>query len=88
VVAVALVCGGAIGNLIDRLRWSRGVVDFIDIGVGATRWPTFNIADMAVSTGAIALAVVLWRDERSAEKTALAAAPGATLTGGSGESAI
>ena len=64
-LAIALVCAGAIGNLIDRVRWSEGVVDFIDIGFRDLRWPTFNVADMAVSTGAILLAYVLWGEERS-----------------------
>jgi signal peptidase II len=41
-------------------------VDFIDIGVGVHRWPTFNVADMAVSGGAILLALVLWREEQQA----------------------
>ncbi len=62
VVALALVCGGAIGNLIDRVRSSRGVVDFIDVYIGPIHWPTFNVADMAVTCGAIALAVVLWQE--------------------------
>jgi lipoprotein signal peptidase len=59
VSALALVCAGAIGNLIDRLRSFFGVVDFIDIGIGDARWPTFNIADMAVSIGAGLLAYLL-----------------------------
>lgn len=63
VLALASVAGGAIGNVVDRLRWSRGVVDFLDVGVGAWRWPTFNVADIAVSVGACALAVVLWRED-------------------------
>jgi signal peptidase II len=62
--ALALVCGGALGNLIDRVRSDRGVVDFIDIGFGAARWPTFNVADMAVSTGAVLLAWVLWYQDQ------------------------
>ena len=64
-LAIALVCGGAVGNLIDRIRSPRGVVDFIDVGVGDFRWPTFNVADMAVSVGAFLLAWVLWGEERS-----------------------
>jgi signal peptidase II len=64
VLALALVCGGAIGNLLDRLRSDMGVVDFIDVGLGDSRWPTFNVADMAVSTGAFLLAWVLWEDDR------------------------
>ncbi len=63
-LAVALVGAGALGNLIDRLRSELGVVDFIDVGIGVHRWPTFNIADMAVSTGACLLALVLWREDR------------------------
>lgn len=61
-VTLGLVCGGAVGNLIDRIRSPRGVVDFIDIWIGRFHWPTFNVADMAVSCGAIALAVILWSE--------------------------
>jgi signal peptidase II len=61
-VALGLICGGAVGNLIDRITSSRGVVDFIDIGIGSARWPTFNVADMAVTCGAVALAIVLWQE--------------------------
>ncbi|MHB1311081.1 MAG: signal peptidase II [Gemmatimonadaceae bacterium] len=64
-LALALVTGGAVGNLLDRLKSGRGVVDFLDLGVGQWRWPTFNVADIAVSTGAVLLAVVLWRDDAS-----------------------
>jgi signal peptidase II len=64
-VACALVAGGAAGNLLDRIRSSRGVVDFLDVGIGALRWPTFNVADIAVSCGAIALAISLWREDAS-----------------------
>jgi len=65
VLALALVCAGAIGNLVDRLRSSIGVVDFIDVGIGTHRWPTFNVADMAVSTGAVLLAWVLLQEDRA-----------------------
>ena len=64
VLAIALVTAGAVGNLIDRVRSSVGVVDFIDVGIGDMRWPTFNVADMAVSVGAFLLAYVLWGDDR------------------------
>lgn len=64
--ALALVCGGAMGNLIDRVRSPRGVVDFIDIGFGDSRWPTFNVADLAVSLGAFLLAWVLWGEDTDA----------------------
>ncbi|MBL0940661.1 MAG: signal peptidase II [Gemmatimonadaceae bacterium] len=72
VLAIALVAAGAVGNVIDRIRSELGVVDFIDVGIGLHRWPTFNVADMAVSTGAILLALVLWQEERCQE-AALAA---------------
>jgi len=65
-VALALVCAGALGNLFDRVRSFFGVVDFIDVGVGAARWPTFNVADLAVSVGATLLAWVLWQEDREA----------------------
>ncbi len=63
-VAIALISAGAIGNLIDRIRSANGVVDFIDIGMGDLRWPVFNVADIAVTTGAVLLALSLWAEER------------------------
>jgi signal peptidase II len=72
VLSLALVCGGALGNLMDRIRSERGVVDFIDIGVRDARWPTFNVADMAVSIGAFLLAIVLWAEDRPVEDVARA----------------
>ena len=68
-LALALVCGGAAGNLVDRIRSARGVVDFVDIGVGDWRWPTFNVADSAITVGAIALAVTLWQEGRAQQRT-------------------
>jgi signal peptidase II len=63
--ALALVAGGAIGNVMDRFRTPggtyRGVVDFIDIGVGGWRFWTFNLADVGVTCGAILLALLLLR---------------------------
>lgn len=61
--ALGFVAGGAAGNLIDRFISPRGVVDFIDVGISAARWPTFNVADIAVSCGAVALALSLWRED-------------------------
>jgi signal peptidase II len=63
-VALGLIAAGAIGNLIDRLRWDRGVVDFIDVGVGLHRFWTFNIADSGVMVGALLLAFVFSREQR------------------------
>jgi signal peptidase II len=68
VAAIALICGGAIGNLIDRVRSDQGVVDFLDIGIGDLRWPVFNIADIAVTTGAIFLALSLWQEEQRPDR--------------------
>jgi signal peptidase II len=59
--ALALIVAGAAGNLLDRLRSPLGVVDFIDVGVGAHRFYTFNVADACITVGALVLAVVLWR---------------------------
>jgi signal peptidase II len=73
-LALGLVAGGAAGNLLDRIRSSRGVVDFLDVGIGALRWPTFNVADIAVSCGAIALAISLWREDARRPETESASA--------------
>jgi len=66
VFALALLVGGAVGNAVDRVRSPMGVVDFLDIGFGPHRWPTFNIADVAVTTGAALLFAVFWREEQQA----------------------
>ena len=54
-VSVALIVGGGVGNLIDRLRYGGYVVDFLNVGIGPLRTGIFNIADMAIMLG-----VVLW----------------------------
>jgi signal peptidase II len=56
-LALGLLLGGAIGNLIDRLRLGA-VVDFVDMGIGDARFYTFNVADAAIST-ALALLILL-----------------------------
>ncbi len=61
--AYALVCGGAGGNLIDRAFRSGEVIDFLDLYVGSYHWPAFNVADSAISIGAVMLAVTLFRKE-------------------------
>jgi len=78
VAALALLVAGALGNAIDRVRSPLGVVDFLDVGVGAYRWPTFNLADVAVTTGAVLLFVVLWREEHAVPAAAPATDAGAT----------
>ena len=70
IFALSLVLTGALGNLIDRIRWDRGVVDFIGpIDLGFMDWPIFNVADMAISCGAVALAISFWMEESSAEES-------------------
>jgi len=63
-VALMLVLGGAAGNLIDRVRFGH-VIDFIDVYYRAWHWPTFNIADSAITVGAVLLVLdafgIRWR---------------------------
>jgi len=68
VLAIALVASGAVGNVIDRVRSELGVVDFIDIGVGDVRFWTFNVADSAVTVGAVILAWILFQEERQEKR--------------------
>jgi signal peptidase II len=53
-VAIGLVIGGAIGNVVDRLRFGA-VVDFVDFHVGTWHWPAFNLADSAICLGVAAM---------------------------------
>ena len=75
IASIALVCGGAIGNLIDRLRSARGVVDFIDIGIGTHRFWTFNIADVGVTAGTAILTWILCVRVSSEERRRSATIP-------------
>jgi signal peptidase II len=64
-VGISLVVGGAIGNLIDRLRLGE-VIDFLDFFVGSVHWPAFNVADSAISIGLALMVLQLFlrsRDE-------------------------
>lgn len=65
-IAMAMIIGGAIGNIIDRLIPGRpGVVDFISVGVdGVYRWPTFNIADSVIVVGAFMIIIAVYIDEK------------------------
>jgi len=65
-VLLGCILGGAIGNLMDRVRLGW-VVDFIDVGVGTLRWPVFNVADSAVTLGVILLAWNLARSRAVAD---------------------
>ncbi len=68
--ALALVLGGALGNLVDRVTTGL-VVDFIEVGLGRFRWPVFNVADSAVTVG-VALFILYGsgRNAPAAEATA------------------
>lgn len=63
-VALALVLGGALGNLWDRLYYGY-VIDFLDFYVGSYHWPAFNVADIAISVGAVMLLIdaIFFKDE-------------------------
>lgn len=73
--SLALISGGALGNLFDRLRGPAGVVDFIDVGVGGTRFWTFNLADAGITVGAILLALSLWAESEVEAEHAPALSP-------------
>jgi len=62
-VALSLILGGAVGNLIDRVRCGY-VIDFLDFRI----WPVFNVADSAITVGAVLLGVAILRKERRKEK--------------------
>jgi signal peptidase II len=55
---LSLVLGGAVGNLIDRLRF-REVIDFLDFHLGQYHWPSFNVADSAITVGTFWVAIIL-----------------------------
>ena len=55
-VALGLVIGGALGNVVDRLRLGA-VADFLDFHMGGYHWPAFNLADSAITVGVVALVV-------------------------------
>ena len=63
--ALGFMLGGSLGNLIDRLHLGQ-VLDFIDIGLGSTRWYTSNIADASIVFGVILLGIAMLREDRSA----------------------
>ena len=61
VFALSLILSGALGNLIDRLRFGE-VIDFIDVYWRSHHWPAFNVADAAISVGAVIMILVMMRD--------------------------
>jgi signal peptidase II len=61
-----LILGGAIGNLIDRLRLGE-VIDFLDVHWFQHHWPAFNVADSAICVGVGMLLLAQWRDGRKTQ---------------------
>jgi len=73
-VGLALILGGAVGNLLDRVRFGY-VVDFLDFAISGHHWPAFNVADSAICIGVALLFLDMLRnDEEEAARTD--AAPG------------
>jgi len=63
-VALGLIAGGIVGNLIDRVRVHH-VIDFLDFCVGARHWPAFNVADSAICIGVVLYIIVSWRADHA-----------------------
>jgi len=72
--ALALIMGGAVGNLIDRMRLGY-VIDFVDAHLGQYHWPAFNVADSAITIGVVLLVLdMLWHPQPSPEAPGVPAA--------------
>jgi signal peptidase II len=86
-VSLGMVLGGAVGNLIDRLRYGA-VVDFLDVGISeSVRWPCFNVADSAITVGVFLLIVSSFaRPEHSVGASAAVEAGGGGAGADSGDS--
>jgi signal peptidase II len=83
-MALALVMGGALGNLIDRARLGS-VIDFVDVFWGPHHWPAFNVADSAISVGVVLLVLDMLRAPRAVQKDAEAGLPVRAATNGGNE---
>ena len=62
-LALGLMLGGAIANLLERLAFGA-VLDYVDMGVGTVRWPTYNLGDVAISLAVVLLIVAAFRSDR------------------------
>ena len=83
-MALALIMGGAVGNLIDRVRLGY-VIDFVDAHIGPHHWPAFNVADSAISIGVVLLIVDMLRSPQTDEKAARGAAAGMPAASSGGD---
>ena len=79
--AIALLLAGVAGNLTDRVRFGH-VVDFIEVFIGSYQWPTFNVADAAICTGAALLALDLILEGREEGRRRKAEGGAEVTTGG------
>jgi signal peptidase II len=66
-ISLALIGGGAVGNLIDRILYGS-VVDFLDVYIGSHHWPAFNVADSAITVGVILFLLTQFLEERQAKR--------------------
>lgn len=64
VCGLGLILGGALGNLVDRLRY-RAVIDYLDFYIGQWHWPAFNVADIAICCGVFLTCLTLWVKEKA-----------------------
>lgn len=78
--SLALIVGGAVGNLIDRLA-SGAVTDFLDVYVGTYHWPAFNVADSAITVGIGLMILDSFRSHRKAETSGVADSERAAASG-------
>ena len=62
VTGLSLTAGGAVGNIIDRLRLGQ-VIDFLDVFISKYHWPTFNVADIGITVGAGLIVIHIWRQK-------------------------
>jgi signal peptidase II len=67
-IALGLIVGGIVGNLIDRVRVGH-VIDFLSFYIGRCHWPAFNVADSAICVGVGLYIILSWRSERAAQGT-------------------
>jgi signal peptidase II len=61
-IALGLIAGGIVGNLVDRVR-VRHVIDFLDFYIGTHHWPAFNVADSSICVGVALYVIVSWRSD-------------------------
>jgi signal peptidase II len=65
-ISLSLILGGAIGNVIDRIVYGY-VVDFLDVYIGSSHWPAFNVADSAICIGAVLLILDSFKSESESQ---------------------